>query len=65
MNYFDESYILPLKDKLHVEENMVLDENYVEVKKQNIEIIKELMKALLWKKILKSRLFWRIMKILL
>ena len=65
MNYFDESYILPLKEELHVEENMVLDENYVEVKKQNIEIIKELMKALLWKKILKSRLFWRIMKILL
>ena len=32
-NYFEESYIPPLKEKLHVEENIVL-EDYVEVKEK-------------------------------
>ena len=35
LNYFEEPYIPPLKEELHVEENIVL-ENYVEVKEQNI-----------------------------
>ena len=65
LNYFEEPNISPLKEELHVEENIVL-EDYVEVKEQNIEIPKKLMKVLLWKKILKSRLLWRrIIKILL
>ena len=45
MNYFEESNILPLKEELHVEENIVL-ENYVEVKEQNIEIIEEINEGL-------------------
>ena len=35
LNYFEEPNIPPLKEELHVEENIVL-ENYVEVKEQNI-----------------------------
>ena len=65
LNYFEEPNISPLKEELHVEENIVL-EDYVEVKEQNIEIPKKLMKVLLWKKIIKSRLLRkRIIKILL
>ena len=41
MNYFEEPYIPPLKEELHVEENMVFDENYAEVKEENIKISKE------------------------
>ena len=41
MNYFEESNILPLKQELHVEENIVL-EDYVEVKEQNIENSEEM-----------------------
>ena len=37
LNCFEEPYIPPLKEELHVEENIVL-EDYVEVKEQNIEI---------------------------
>ena len=35
LNYFEEPYIPPLKEELHVEENIV-PKNYVEVKEQNI-----------------------------
>ena len=41
LNYFEEPYIPPLKEELHVEENMVFDENYVEVKEENIKISEE------------------------
>ena len=40
LNYFEEPYIPPLKEELHVKENIVL-EDYVEVKEQNIEIFEE------------------------
>ena len=36
-NYFEEPYIPPLKEELHVEENIVV-QNYVAIKEQNIEI---------------------------
>ena len=42
LNYFKEPYITPLKEELHVEENMVPGQNYVEVKEENIEIYKEI-----------------------
>ena len=41
MNYFEEPYIPPLKEELHVEENIVL-KDYLEVKEQNIEISEEI-----------------------
>ena len=41
LNYFEEPYIPPLKEELHVEENIVL-EDYVQVKEQNIEISEEI-----------------------
>ena len=41
LNYFEEPNIPPLKEKLHVEENIVL-EDYVEIKEQNIEISEEI-----------------------
>ena len=37
LNYFEEPYIPPLKEELHVEENIFLEE-FVEVKEENIEI---------------------------
>ena len=37
--------IPPLKEELHVEENIVLEE-YVEVKEENIEIFKEINEGL-------------------
>ena len=37
--------IPPLKEELHVEENIVLEE-YVEVKEENIEIFKEINECL-------------------
>ena len=63
---FEEPYIPPLKEELHVEENTVF-EDYVEVKEQNIEIFEEINEeVLLENKILKSRLLWRkIMNVLL
>ena len=66
LNYFEEPYIPPLKEELHVEENTVF-EDYVEVKEQNIEIFEEINEeVLLENKILKSRLLWRkIMNVLL
>ena len=42
LNYFEKTYILPLKEELHVEENIVI-EDYVKVKEQNIEISKEIL----------------------
>ena len=42
LNYFEEPYIPPLKEELHVKENIVL-EDYVEVKEQNIEIFEEIL----------------------
>ena len=42
LNYFEKPYILPLKEELHVEENIVI-EDYVKVKEQNIEISKEIL----------------------
>ena len=41
LNYFEESNIPPLKEELHVEENIVLEE-YVEIKEEHIEISKEI-----------------------
>ena len=63
---FEEPYIPPLKEELHVEENTVF-EDYVEVKEQNIEIFEEINEeVLLENKILKPRLLWRkIMNVLL
>ena len=40
LNYFEEPNIPSLKEELHVEENIVL-EDYVEVKEQNIENFEE------------------------
>ena len=37
LNYFEESYVPPLKEELHVEENTFLEE-YAKVKEENIEI---------------------------
>ena len=42
LNYFEKPYILPLKEELHVEKNIVI-EDYVKVKEQNIEISKEIL----------------------
>ena len=44
-NYFEVPKIPPLKEELHVEENIVLEE-YVEVKEENIEIFKEINEGL-------------------
>ena len=41
MNYFKEPFISLLREKLHVEENALLEE-YVEVKEENIEIFEEI-----------------------
>ena len=41
LNYFKEPYVLPLREKLHVEEITFLEE-YVEVKEENIEIFEEI-----------------------
>ena len=45
MNYFEEPYIPPLKEELHVEENIIL-KDYLEVKEQNIDISEEINEAL-------------------
>ena len=45
LNYFEELNILPLKEELHVEENIFLEE-YVEIKEENIEISKEINEGL-------------------
>ena len=45
LNYFEEPYIPPIKEELHVEENIVL-KDYVEAKEQNIEISKEINEGL-------------------
>ena len=45
LNYFEEPYIPPLKEELHVEENIVL-KDYVEVKGQSIEISEEINEGL-------------------
>ena len=64
LNYFEEPYIPPLKEELHVEENIFL-KDYVEIKEQNIEISKEIIEGLVMEEDPKIRLFWRrIMKIL-
>ena len=42
LNYFEEPYIPPIREELHVEENIVL-EDYVKVKEQNIEISEEIL----------------------
>ena len=63
LNYFEEPNIPSLKEELHVEENIVL-EDYVEVKEQNIEIFEEINKGLVMeedpkiKKISKYRDFY-------
>ena len=41
LNYFEEPNIPPLKEELHVKENIVLEE-YREVKEENIEIYEEI-----------------------
>ena len=41
-NYFKEPYIPPIREELHVEENIVL-EDHVEVKEQNIESSEEIL----------------------
>ena len=45
LNYFEEAYIPPLKEELHVEVNIVL-KDYVEVKEKNIEIFEEISEGL-------------------
>ena len=45
MNYFEEPNIPPLKEELNVEENIVLEE-YVEVKKEIIEIFEKINEGL-------------------
>ena len=45
MNYFEEPNIPPLKEELHVEENIVLKE-YGEVMEENIEIFEEIKEGL-------------------
>ena len=45
LNYFEEPNIPPLKEELHVEENIVLEE-YVEVKEKNIVIFEEINEGL-------------------
>ena len=40
LNYFEELCIPPIREELHVEENIVL-EDYVEVKEKNIEIFEK------------------------
>ena len=45
MNYFEEPNIPTLKEELHVEENIVLEE-YVEVKEENIKIFEEINEGL-------------------
>ena len=42
LNYFEEPYIPPIKEELHVEENIVL-KDYVEAKEQNIEISEKIL----------------------
>ena len=49
MNYFEELYIPPLREELHVEENTIF-EDYVEVKEQNIEIFEEINEGLVIEK---------------
>ena len=45
LNYFKEPNIPPLKEELHVKENIILEE-YGEVKKENIEIFQEINEGL-------------------
>ena len=45
LNYFEKPNIPPLKEELHVKENIVLEE-YVEVKEENIEIFEEINEGL-------------------
>ena len=45
LNYFEESNIPPLKEELHVKENIVLEE-YVEVKEEIIEISEKINEGL-------------------
>ena len=46
LNYFRESYIPPLMEELHAEENIVL-KDYLEVNEKNIEIYKEINEGLI------------------
>ena len=46
MNDFKEPNIPPLREELHVEKNIFLEE-YVEVKEENIEISKEINESLI------------------
>ena len=55
LNYFEKSYIPPLREELYVEQHIFLEEN----------IVRKFMKILLQKKNLKSRLWRRLMKTLL
>ena len=48
LNYFKEPYIPPLREELHIEKNTFLEE-YVEVKDENIEILKEINEGLVIK----------------
>ena len=45
LNSFEEPNIPPLKEELHVEENIVLEE-YVEVKEKNLKIFEEINEGL-------------------
>ena len=55
MNHFEEPYIPPLKEELHVEENIVLEE-YIEVKEENIESSEEIDEGLVWRRLIKTLL---------
>ena len=41
LNYFEEPYIPPIREELHIEKNIFLEE-YVEVKEENIDISKDI-----------------------
>jgi len=64
LNYFEEPNIPPLREELHVEKNIFLEE-YVEVKEENIEISKEINESLIIEEELESKIVEEIDKTLL
>ena len=46
LNYFEEPYIPPIREELHIEKNIFLEE-YVEVKEENLEISEEINERLI------------------
>ena len=64
MNDFKEPNIPPLREELHVEKNIFLEE-YVEVKEENIEISKEINESLIIEEELEIKIVEEIDKTLL